>query len=83
MKMILLFTSDKFNEKDRKRLSNATKLANLHSAINARFSVLSILAKSILQKPMDMPLLKVKKLNNKIKKESGFSFSFVRHPYTR
>ena len=78
MKMIMLHTSKKFNEKDRKRLSNATNLPRLHAAVVTRFDILRSLKKS-----NESALMKVKKLNNQIVKESLFSFSFVRHPYTR
>lgn len=70
--------SGKFNDNDKIRLSKLTNLPLLHVAAVDKFSILDEL-----QNSNDTALLKVKKLNNKIAKESLFSFSFVRHPYTR
>ena len=71
-------TSAKFKENDKMRLSKLTNLPFLHVAAEDKFSILDYL-----QNSNDTALIKVKKLNNKIAKESLFSFSFVRHPYTR
>ena len=71
-------TSAKFGKKDKIRLSKHTNIAYLHVAVLDKFSILDELRNS-----NDTALLKVKKLNNKIAKESLFSFTFVRHPYTR
>ena len=78
MKMIIMNTSTKFKKKEKIRLSNITNLPYLHAAVVNRFGILDDV-----QSSNDTALLKVKKLNNAITKESLFSFSIVRHPYTR
>ena len=70
MKMILMNTSAKFKENDKMRLSKLTNLPFLHVAAEDKFSILDYL-----QNSNDTALIKVKKLNNKIAKESLFSFS--------
>ena len=78
VKLILMSTSNKFADNDTKRYINATKLPHLHTKVNKKFDMLPDLQKATVS-----PLLKIKKINQQILKESLFSFSFVRHPYTR
>ena len=78
MKLILMRTSQTFSEKELKRYENASQLAYLHLAANEKFKFFDGITKS-----KDHPLIKIKKLNTIIAKESLYSFSFVRHPYTR
>ena len=78
VKFILMSTSNKFADNDTKRYINATKLPHLHTKVNRKFDLLPDLQKATVS-----PLLKIKKINKQILEESLFSFSFVRHPYTR
>ena len=71
---MLLEESGKLRKKKLAQLQNPKKLWDLHVAHNKNFAV----AKDI--KNSSDPVLS---LNLAQEKESLFSFSFVRHPYTR
>ena len=81
MKFILMRTSQKFTKIQIKKYENATKLPSLHSAVNARFKYIDNINQS--KEFRNNSMIRIKNLNAVIAKESLFSFSFVRHPYTR
>ena len=85
MKLILMRTSPKFTKKEIKKYEDVSKLPYLHLLANTRFKVFDNpkKPKKGIKKAKDDSTFKIKILNALIKKEDLFSFSFVRHPFTR
>ena len=69
-----MHVSHKFEEKEMKHFESPERLPFLHANVNSVFGLPADIKKSI--DPM-------KQLNAFLLNESIFSFSFVRHPYTR
>ena len=66
--------SQHFKEQDLKKYATEKMISEMHGAVNGGFR----LPKYIVNSPDPE-----QKLNELLIKESFFSFSFVRHPYTR
>lgn len=69
-----MHVSQKFEDKQLKRFESAERLPYLHANVNSVFGL-----PADIKKAADP----VKQLNAMLINESTFSFSFVRHPYTR
>ena len=74
MKFVMMNVSEKFDNKSITFYGQAKQLANLHLTHNTLFSLPKTIKKS--EDPARM-------LNAFLMNEAIFSFSFVRHPYTR
>ena len=74
MKSLIMNTSGKFTEDQMRTFSKEKNTAYLHYFVNEKF---------ILPKNVSKSKFPVKSLHEFVIKNSLFTFSFVRHPYSR